>query len=103
MLIERTYKTYERDGIMINWKVRFKNRNWVIAFIAQLMIVAQMLLGGLNALGITDFQLTDAIQQTILTLVNAVFILLSMLGLIQDPTTKGYGDSERALNYKDPN
>jgi phi LC3 family holin len=88
---------------MINWKVRFKNRNWVIAFIAQLMIVAQMLLGGLNALGITDFQLTDAIQQTILTLVNAVFILLSMLGFIQDPTTKGYGDSERALNYKDPN
>jgi phi LC3 family holin len=28
--------------------------------------------------------------------------LLSLLGIVQDPTTKGYGDSERALQYKDP-
>lgn len=88
---------------MINWKVRFKNRKWVMAFIAQLFIVAQMVLAGLNSLGITDFQLTEAIQQSILNFVNAVFILLSMMGIVQDPTTKGMGDSERALNYKDPN
>ena len=88
---------------MINWKVRFKNRNWVIAFISQLMIVAQMLLAGLNSMGLIEFQLSDAIQQSILTFVNALFILLSMMGLVQDPTTKGMRDSERALNYKDPN
>ena len=88
---------------MINWKVRFRNRSWVIAFVAQLMIVAQMLLGGLHALGITDFQLSDAIQQSILTFVNALFILLSMMGLIQDPTTKGMSDSARAKSYKEPN
>jgi phi LC3 family holin len=88
---------------MINWKVRFKNKSWVMAFVAQLMIVAQMLLGGLNVLGITDFQLTDAIQQSILTFVNAVFILLSMMGLVQDPTTKGMSDSERAKTYRKPN
>ncbi|MFK9090517.1 phage holin [Bacillus salipaludis] len=88
---------------MINWKVRFKNRNWVIAFISQILIVAQMVLAGLNSMGLVDFQLTDAIQNSILTLVNAIFVLLSMLGIVQDPTTKGYGDSERALKYKDPN
>lgn len=99
MLVERMK---ERNGSMINWKVRFKNRNWVLAFVSQLMIVAQMVLGGLNALGITDFQLSNAIQESILTFVNAVFILLSMLGLVQDPTTKGLGDSERALTYKEP-
>jgi phi LC3 family holin len=87
---------------MINWKVRFKNRSWVMAFIAHLMIVAQMLLGGLNALGITDFQLTDAIQQSILTFINAVFILLSLMGIVQDPTTKGMSDSERAKTYTEP-
>lgn len=87
---------------MINWKVRFKNRKWVLAFIAQLLIVAQMVLAGLNSLGITDFQLTDAIQQSILNFVNTVFILLSMMGIIQDPTTKGMRDSERAMTYKDP-
>lgn len=88
---------------MINWKVRFKNRKWVMAFIAQLFIVAQMVLAGLNSLGITDFQLTEAIQQTILNFVNAIFILLSMMGIVQDPTTKGMSDSERAMTYKDPN
>lgn len=88
---------------MINWKVRFRNKNWVIAFISQVMIVAQVVLACLHSLGITHFQLTDAIQNSILTLVNAVFVILSMLGLIQDPTTKGFSDSDRAMNYKDPN
>ncbi|MEH7307192.1 phage holin [Neobacillus drentensis] len=88
---------------MINWKVRLRNRNWVIAFISQIMIVAQMVLACLNSFGIIDFQLTDAIQNGVLTFVNAVFVLLSMLGIVQDPTTKGYRDSERALTYKDPN
>ncbi|MCL6574097.1 MAG: phage holin [Bacillus sp. (in: Bacteria)] len=87
---------------MINWKVRLKNRNWVIAFLSQIMIVTQMVLAGFQSLGIIDFQLTDAIQSSILTVVNAVFILLSMLGLVQDPTTKGYGDSTQALTYKEP-
>jgi phi LC3 family holin len=103
MLIERMFITYEGDEKMINWKVRFRNRSWVLAFVAQLMIVLQMLIGGLNALGMIDFQLSDAIQQNILTLVNAVFILLSMMGIIQDPTTKGMSDSERAKTYKEPN
>jgi len=88
---------------LINWRVRFRNRNWVIAFLSQIMIVAQLVLSGLNSLGVVDFQLTDAIQHQILTIVNAVFVILSMLGLVQDPTTKGYSDSVRAMNYKDPN
>jgi phi LC3 family holin len=90
-------------GKMINWKVRLRNRNWVIAFVSQIMIVAQMVFTCLNSFGIIDFQLTDAIQNSVLTFLNAGFVLLSMLGIVQDPTTKGYGDSERALKYKDPN
>lgn len=62
-----------------------------------------MVLACLNSYGIIDFQLSDAIQNGVLTFVNGVFVLLSMLGIVQDPTTKGYGDSERALTYKDPN
>lgn len=89
-------------GKMINWKVRLRNRNWVIAFLSQIMIIAQMVIAGLNSLGIIDFQLTDAIQNSVLTVANIVFVLLSLLGIVQDPTTKGYRDSERALQYKDP-
>lgn len=88
---------------MFNWKVRFKNRQWVVAFVSQLLIVAQLVLSGLHSMGLIHFQLTDAVQNSILTIINAVFIILSMLGIIQDPTTKGYGDSDRALKYEKPN
>ncbi len=88
---------------MFNWGVRFKNKAWVIAFISQLMIVAQIVLEGLNILGWTTFRLTDEIQNEILMLVNSIFMILAMLGVIQDPTTKGYRDSKRAMEYKDPN
>ncbi|XJZ28841.1 phage holin [Bacillota bacterium Lsc_1132] len=88
---------------MVNWKVRFKNWSWVVAFISQLMIVSQIILTGLNILGITDFQITQAVKDYVLTFANAVFVLLSMLGLVQDPTTKGYADSEQALKYNEPN
>lgn len=88
---------------MINWKVRFKNRAWVIAFISQGFILIQIVLTLLNTFGVTDYQLTEQIKSEILTVVNTVFILLSMLGVVQDPTTKGVGDSERAKSYTEPN
>jgi phi LC3 family holin len=87
---------------MINWRVRLKNRTWVLGFVSQIMIVVQILLQGLNGLGVTDFQLTDQIQNGILTFVNTIFVILSMLGLIQDPTTKGYKDSAQAKTYNTP-
>jgi phi LC3 family holin len=66
------------------------------------MIIAEMVLAGLNTLGVSHFHLTGAIQNSILTFVNAIFVFLSLLGIVQDPTTKGYGDSDNALNYKEP-
>lgn len=87
---------------MINWKCRFRNWHWVASFISQLMIIIEIIFMGLNSLGVTQFQFTEGIQHYILTLANAIFILLSLLGLVQDPTTKGYTDSERALKYDKP-
>lgn len=87
---------------MINWKVRFKNWSWVAGFVSQIMIVIQISLVGLNTIGITDFQLTEEIQTWVLTLCNAIFVLLSMLGLVQDPTTAGLEDSEQAKLYNEP-
>ncbi|MDE3839136.1 phage holin [Bacillus methanolicus] len=87
---------------MINWKVRFQNRIWAISFLSQIMLVAQIILPVLNSLGVTDFQLTEEVKSEILTLANSVFIILSMLGIIQDPTTKGFQDSDRAMKYDKP-
>lgn len=87
---------------MINWKVRFKNRLWVVAFMSQLFILAEVLLLGAHAAGLTDFQLTEEIKGWVLAVVNAIFGVLSMLGVVQDPTTDGMEDSEQAKQYSEP-
>lgn len=82
---------------MINWKVRFKNKRFVIAFIAALLLLVKqvaMLLGyNLN---------TELFSTNINNVVDAVFLLLGLLGIVNDPTTKGFSDSEQALTYKEP-
>lgn len=86
----------------INWTVRFKNKLWVTAFISQLFILAEILLIGAHAAGITDFQLTEAIKEWVFLLVNAIFGVLATLGVITDPTTESLEDSIRAQNYREP-
>ena len=50
--------------------------------------------------GIT-LDLSD-IGSKLLEVVNVVFALLTILGIVTDPTTKGYSDSEQALTYTTP-
>jgi phi LC3 family holin len=95
-------KRWERVPYLINWKVRFKNKSWVMSFISQLLLIAQIIIAGLNSLGVIHFQLTDKVVNDIFACANALFIVLSMLGIVQDPTTKGLGDSEHALKYEEP-
>lgn len=87
---------------MINWKVRFKNPIWVSAFVSQLIIVIQIVLVGLHSLGITDFQLSKDVEGWVLMLVNAIFVVLASLGVVQDPTVTGVGDSEKSLLKEQP-
>lgn len=82
---------------MINWKVRFKNKRFVIAFIAGLLLLVKqvsVLLGfNLN---------TELFSTNINNVVDAVFLLLGLLGIVNDPTTKGFSDSEQAMTYEKP-
>lgn len=79
----------------INWKVRFKNKVWLTSFIT--MIVSFVY----NILQILD--ITPAFAKgTVMQIVNQVLMILSMMGVIIDPTTEGLGDSQRALSYEEP-
>lgn len=83
---------------MINWKVRLKNVNFWLAVIPAVLLVAQ------SAAALFGFALRmDAVQGKLLDLTNAVFGLLTILGIVNDPTTHGLGDSARALGYREPN
>ena len=83
---------------MINWKVRLVNKNFWLSLIPAVLLLIQAV-GA--PLGMTlDF---GELGNQLLAIVNAVFAVLAILGIVQDPTTKGVGDSERAMMYEEPN
>jgi phi LC3 family holin len=81
----------------INWKVRFKNKTfWVTAIPALLLIIGSIL----EIFNIEiDF---TGISDKIVDVIGAIFSLLSILGIVADPTTEGISDSELALTYEEP-
>ena len=83
---------------MINWKVRVKNKAFWVALIPAIILVVQLVAGLFG----WSIDLTD-ISGKLVAIVDAVFAVLTILGIVQDPTTKGIKDSERALTYKEPN
>ena len=82
---------------MINWKVRLKNVNFWLTAIPALLLVLQTLAA------LFGWQLElGALQEKLLEAVNALFALLAVLGVVNDPTTAGLKDSARALGYRKP-
>ena len=82
---------------MINWKVRFKNKLFWLAIIPALFLLVQQVL---NLFGIS-IDLTD-IQDKVLMIVNTVFEILVIIGVVTDMTTSGISDSARAMTYSAP-
>ena len=82
---------------MINWKIRLMNKQFWLSLIPALALTAQ----AVAAVFGWEIDLTTAVGK-LLTVVNTVFALLVVLGIVVDPTTEGVGDSERALSYTAP-
>lgn len=82
----------------INLLVRFKNKTFWLSLVPALLLVVQTIasLFGYN----WDFVV---LNQQITAIINAVFTVLTILGIVVDPTTAGFGDSRRALSYTEPN
>jgi phi LC3 family holin len=76
----------------INWKARFKNKTFVIAFIALVIAFVYQTLG---LFGIVPPVSEEAIVKVITMGVN----ILAFVGVLVDPTTEGMSDSERAMTY----
>lgn len=82
---------------MINWNVRIKNKAFWMAIIPALALLAQAVA---SVFGFT-IDLTTLVGK-LLAVVDAVFAVLVILGIVNDPTTAGVGDSERAKGYEVP-
>lgn len=81
----------------INWKVRMKNKDFWISLVPAALLLLQ---AGAAVFGFA-FDLGD-LGNRLLTFVNTLFALLSLLGVVNDPTTQGLGDSDRAMAYDKP-
>ena len=82
---------------MINWTVRLKNKAFWLALIPALLLLAQTV----AALFGYTLELS-ALGDKLLAVVNAVFAVLAILGIVTDPTTAGLGDSQQAMSYTKP-
>ena len=82
---------------MINWQVRVRNKQFWLALIPAVLLLAQVvaaLFGNELDLGEMGNRLVDV--------VNALFAVLVILGIVADPTTEGVGDSALAMTYSEP-
>ena len=82
---------------MINWKVRIKNKMFWLTLIPAVLLLVQVVAA---VFGYT-LDLGD-LGNKLLAVVNAVFGILAMLGIVTDPTTAGLSDSAQALTYEKP-
>ena len=81
----------------INWKVRFKNKAFVVAFVGSILLLIQQVL---TIFGVTiDF---STFQVEFNAVIGTVFTILARLGVVTDPTTTGVSDSDRAKTYVAP-
>lgn len=81
----------------INWKVRINNKLFWIAIIPAMIMLVQSVA---NVFGYT-IEL-NMLESNLLDVVESVFMVLGIIGIIADPTTAGIGDSENALTYDTP-
>lgn len=79
----------------INWKVRFKNKVWLTCFFAAIVSFTFTILAMFDIF-------PTVTEDQVMRFINTVLMLLSMTGIIVDPTTNGVNDSERAMGYEEP-
>ena len=79
----------------VNWRIRFKNKLWLGSFLSAVLAIVYTIL---DVLGVFP-ELSEA---RISRLIEAVLLLLSLMGVIIDPTTSGFNDSNRACGYIEP-
>ena len=81
----------------INWTVRFRNKSFWLSLIPAVLLLVQVVAA---VFGYT-LDLGD-LGNKLLAVVNAVFAVLTILGVVTDPTTAGVSDSQQAMTYIAP-
>lgn len=79
----------------INWKVRFQSKVFVISLLGLIFLLVQQIL---SIFGIRwDCTI---LNEQLTQIINTVFLLLALIGVVKDPTTEGLLDSDQAMSYR---
>ena len=81
----------------INWKVRIKNKTFWVSIIPAVILFVQAVA--------TVFGYTldlGEVGNNLIEVVNTLFVVLAIMGVVNDATTSGISDSERAMTYETP-
>ena len=82
---------------MINWKVRFTNKTFWLSLVPAVLLLVQV------TAAVFGYTLDlGELGNRLAAVVNALFAVLAILGVVTDPTTKGLSDSVRAMGYDKP-
>lgn len=81
----------------INWTVRLKSKTFWLTVIPALLLLVQ----AIAAMFGFDLDLGQYGDKA-LEIVNTLFAVLSILGVVTDPTTAGVSDSVQAMTYTTP-
>lgn len=81
----------------LNLKVRMKNKMFWLAFIPAVLFLVQ------SVLALFGVQMNfETVDSQLKEVVVAAFSVLTLLGVVNDPTTSGISDSARAMTYDKP-
>lgn len=81
----------------INWKVRLRKKTFWLTLVPAIILLAQIV-GNWFGQDVA----ADLIGAEAAKFINATFGILTILGVVIDPTTAGMNDSTQALTYKTP-
>lgn len=81
----------------INWKVRIRNKNFWLSLIPTVLLLIQAIA---SVFGFS-LDLGD-LGNKIVSVVDVAFVALAIIGVVNDPTTRGISDSDQAMTYDKP-
>lgn len=81
----------------INWIVRIKNKVFWLSLIPAVLLLIQVIAAPFGYEW--DFVV---LNEQLTAIINAIFGVLAILGVVTDPTTAGVTDSKQALTYTTP-
>lgn len=81
----------------INWTVRIKNKAFWVSIIPAILLLAQQVCG-MFGVKIEIAGLTDQLM----AIIGTVFAILSLIGVVNDPTVATLSDSNQAMTYTKP-